>query len=191
MMMSEQAQASILLQLEARAFAAAAHAEMEQLYEGQPYVVHLDQVVAILAEYGYTSDEIVCAGYLHDTIEDTVVTYDDIYAEYGFKVAEAVSFCTDEKGPNRRTRKALTYERCRQRITAALSYGKEGPESEHVFMGIRVKLADRIANIRSCLATGDSRFGMYRKEKDSFHSCYHVAGVCPEMWDEYDRLLLY
>jgi (p)ppGpp synthase/HD superfamily hydrolase len=58
----------------ARNFAIVAHGK--QVYASQfPYLTHLEGVVAILGEFGYTDDVMVASAYLHDTIEDTNVNY--------------------------------------------------------------------------------------------------------------------
>jgi (p)ppGpp synthase/HD superfamily hydrolase len=52
----------------ARDFAIRAHGD--QKYGSEPYVAHLDAVVAVLNEFGYSGDEYVCSGYLHDKQEN-------------------------------------------------------------------------------------------------------------------------
>lgn len=165
-------------------FADDAHHLAGQLYDNRPYSSHLKQVVAILTEFGYLDEETRQAGYLHDILEDTPVTMDDLLAQ-GFSrpVVWAVCFCTDEEGHNRKTRKEFTYARMRQAIG-------ERPDEPEVHRGVRVKLADRLANIRYCIATKNKGlFKMYRKEEVAFGQALRHPGICDEMWVEYDRLL--
>jgi guanosine-3',5'-bis(diphosphate) 3'-pyrophosphohydrolase len=49
---------------EARYFAIAAHGN--QMYEDLPYYYHLEEVVEVLREFGYTEDKYIISGYLHD-----------------------------------------------------------------------------------------------------------------------------
>jgi guanosine-3',5'-bis(diphosphate) 3'-pyrophosphohydrolase len=61
------------------------------------YWVHLEQVVNNLLLLGIKDIDILCAGWLHDTIEDTSTDFDDIYEKFGLKVAEMVAQVTKDK----------------------------------------------------------------------------------------------
>lgn len=157
---------------DARAFAIAAHGD--QAYGAYPYVHHLDAVAAILAPYGTTAQVI---GYLHDTIEDTAVTRDEVEARFGAHVAECVAILTDEPGPNRKTRKQLTYAKM-ARVDAAHA------------LALVAKVADRLANVRACIASGNTGLlAMYRDEHAMFRPAVFRAGLCDALWDELDGLL--
>lgn len=119
----------------------------QQLYGVLPYTHHLAAVEAVLREYG-SSDELLIAAWLHDIVEDTDVKIRDIEENFGSTVATLVAAVTSEPGPNRKTRNALTYPKIRE----------TGPEA------IRLKLADRIANVCS----GGSSKQMYAKEHGDF-----------------------
>src|SRR5690554_4159651 len=73
-------------------FAAAAH-EGQKHASGEPYIVHCLAVAAILAELK-VPPVIVVAGILHDTVEDTDVTLDNIREEFGDEVARLVDGVT-------------------------------------------------------------------------------------------------
>lgn len=162
------------LEAQARSFAAEAHAAVGQLYDGMPYAVHLDEVVSILREYDCVGETLILTGYLHDVLEDTPNEYENIAAGFGTVVADAVEFCTDAPGENRKERKAATYARC-----------KANPNP----VGVVVKVADRLANVRSCTRWNPKLLRMYARERDAFKDAYYVAGLCPFMWHEYDKLL--
>lgn len=75
----------------ARIYAMAAHAAVKQRrnYTGLPYITHPEEVAYLLASVG--CNEIAqAAAYLHDVIEDTGITYEDILEEFGYEVAELV-----------------------------------------------------------------------------------------------------
>ena len=148
---------------EARAFAAEAH--KNQKYGDGPYTDHLDEVVAVLQEVGWDDPAFKMAGYLHDILEDTPVTSQDLWdTRCPAPVVCAVMFCTDEPGPNRKTRKAATYERVRQDLARNLPCYD---------MAAIVKWADRIANMRACTREGKtSLLEMYRKESPAFMEVY-------------------
>lgn len=64
-------------------------------HSGDPYIVHPVGVAKIAKAYGGTEEEIAAA-YLHDTIEDTGATVDDIREKFGNKVADIVSDVTND-----------------------------------------------------------------------------------------------
>ena len=61
------------------------------------YWVHLEQVVNNLISIGIKDEDLLCAGWLHDTIEDTNTDFDDIHEKFGLHVAEVVSQVTKGK----------------------------------------------------------------------------------------------
>lgn len=61
-----------------------------------PYWKHLKKVVENLKGLGVTDESILCAGWLHDTIEDTDTDYDDIYDEFGKEAADIVAIVTKD-----------------------------------------------------------------------------------------------
>ena len=66
------------IELKAKEFAIKAHkGQVRKSDKEKPMVIHPIIVANILKEYGY-DDKVVAAGYLHDTVEDTVTTIDDI-----------------------------------------------------------------------------------------------------------------
>ena len=76
-------------------FAVKAHAGTERRGKGYPYIVHPLEAVEIVATM--TADqELLAAAALHDTVEDTDVTVDQIRAEFGDRVAELVASESDE-----------------------------------------------------------------------------------------------
>lgn len=132
----------------------AVKAHGDQKYGEHPYSFHLDAVAALVAPY---EDSIILA-YLHDTLEDTKLTKDEIEAVYGPFITCCVDLLTDQPGPNRKARKTATYARL-QAIEAA--------SPEHLVL--TVKAADRLANVRQCVEDGNkSLLKMYADEHDAF-----------------------
>lgn len=70
-------------------FAVKAHAGTERRGKGFPYIVHPMEAVEIVATMT-TDQELLAAAALHDTVEDTSVTLDDIRREFGDRVAKLV-----------------------------------------------------------------------------------------------------
>ena len=146
-----------------------------QNYDGFPYYYHLEQVVDVLEEFGFTDDKFKIAGYLHDVMEDTAISYNDIKKQFGFEVAEIVYCVTDELGRNRKERKEKTYPKIASNPDAVI-----------------VKLADRIANMRNSIQKNHGMSDAYLKEyldfqialySENFESAVH------DMWSELNRLI--
>jgi len=78
-------------------FAVRAHAGIERRGKGFPYIVHPMEAVEIVATM--TSDqELLAAAALHDTVEDTDTTVEQIRAEFGDRVADLVASESEDKG---------------------------------------------------------------------------------------------
>jgi GTP diphosphokinase / guanosine-3',5'-bis(diphosphate) 3'-diphosphatase len=92
----------------ARAFAIRAHGAQIRKYSKQPYIVHLDAVVRILQSFGITAPPVLAAAYLHDAVEDTDVTIEEILKAFGEEVAELVYWLTDAEKGKRRIRKLMS-----------------------------------------------------------------------------------
>lgn len=146
----------------------------DQMYGVHPYVHHLDAVVALLQPYG---EQARIVGYLHDVVEDTEATVPDVKLRFGDLVARCVSLLTDAPGANRKERKAKTY--------AAMALVKGDEE-----LALVVKAADRLANVRACVADGHRQlWDTYRGEHPTFRAAAFRAGQCDPLWSELDQLL--
>jgi (p)ppGpp synthase/HD superfamily hydrolase len=123
--------------LVARAFDFAARRHVAQRRKGEaaePYVNHLAEVAALLAEATDGKDAaLVAAGLLHDTIEDQGVTQAELEDAFGATVAKLVAEVTDDK--------ELDWEE-RKRLQVALAPTK----SKRARL---IKLADKTSNLRS------------------------------------------
>ena len=74
----------------AELFAKEKHAKMTKA-RTTPYSVHLESVVSRLKSIGIVNEDVLCAAWLHDTIEDTDTRFDDIFEQFGRDVAILVS----------------------------------------------------------------------------------------------------
>ncbi|MBM7552023.1 HD domain-containing protein [Thalassobacillus pellis] len=93
----------------AKLFAEKAHEGQRRKSTGEPYITHPIRVADILMEAGF-SDEVVCAGYLHDVVEDTNVTLNDIQHAFGNSVANLVAAHTEDKKKSWKERKQHTID---------------------------------------------------------------------------------
>ena len=105
---------------------------------GEPYIIHPLNVAYILAEMHADSDTI-CAGLLHDTLEDTNITKEDIAHEFNQNVANLVDGVTKISKMNFSTKKDQNMANTRKIITGI---------TEDVRI-IIIKLADRLHNMRT------------------------------------------
>ena len=104
---------------------------------GEPYVNHLAEVATLLAEADGSDAVLVAAGFLHDTLEDTETTYDELAERFGKDIATLVGEVTDDKS-------LAKAERKRRQIEAA----------PHTSVRARlIKVADKTSNLRALAAS--------------------------------------
>lgn len=127
------------------------HAGQVRRYTGEPYFHHCQEVAAKVAicDLGEVA---VCTALLHDTLEDTATTFDELEAEFGHDVATLVRELTDvstSADGNRKARKAKD-----------LAHTAAGSPLAH-----SIKLADLISNTKSIVEHDKSFAKIYLKEK--------------------------
>ena len=116
--------------------------------EASPYVNHLIEVAEVLAREGGVSDVLTLqAAMLHDTLEDTETTAAELDARFGVEVRRIVAEVTDEQQLSKAEQKRLQITLARQL-------------SERAKL---VKLADKIANLRSLLHAPPVDWSLHQK----------------------------
>lgn len=98
--------------IKALAFASKAHGDIDQKrkYTGENYIVHPIEVASLVMHYFPNDIEMICAALIHDVVEDTEITLEDVRKEFGDNIAELVHELTDASKPedgNRAVRKAI------------------------------------------------------------------------------------
>ena len=157
----------------ARAYAYIKHAD--QMHGTRPFTQHLTEVVETLHEFGITDVDLAAAAWLHDVVEDTDTTIEDIYVEFGTRVGDLVDALTDGAGPTRLIKKQKPYTTI-----------------PNVKGAVLVKLADRIANVRHTVREGAIAaryFKTYKTEHAGFTEALKKKDEAKDMWDEVDALL--
>lgn len=148
--------------LEAASFAADRHRDQRRKdVDATPYINHPLEVARILTEAGVDDVEVLMAAILHDTIEDTETTAEELTERFGEHVCDLVLEVTDDKSLEKLERKRL------QVIKAPI-------KSDDAKM---IKLADKIANLRDLKSSpppdwGNERIGAYVQFAEM------VAGGC-------------
>ncbi|SFZ86671.1 HD domain-containing protein [Devosia enhydra] len=141
------------LEERALAFATAAHGAIDQRrkYTGEPYIVHPIAVAELVRSVPHT-EAMIAAALLHDVVEDTPVTIEEIEAEFGNDVGELVGWLTDVsqlQDGNRAVRKRKDLEHSARAPAEAKT----------------IKLADLIDNTRTIRAMDPAFWRVYRREK--------------------------
>ena len=135
---------------EAKMLAGKAHEGQFRKYSKMPYIVHPIEVATIVQSVDHT-DEMIAAALLHDVVEDTDFTLDDIAEKTSQKVADLVEGLTDVSKPedgNRKVRKAMDKDHL----------AKQSAEVQ------TIKLADVISNTQDIKANDPSFAKVYIEE---------------------------
>jgi GTP diphosphokinase / guanosine-3',5'-bis(diphosphate) 3'-diphosphatase len=137
--------------IHAIAFAADKHRNQRRRdADASPYINHPIALANVLANEGNIADEtVLLAAVLHDTVEDTDTSHDEVMQTFGHEVAKIVAEVTDDKSLSKDERKQQQIEHAR-----------------HISEGAKlVKLADKICNLRDIVATPPADWGIERKRQ--------------------------
>jgi len=171
-----------LLVHRAAKFAKQKHSNHRRKYTNEPYFNHLHEVASLVKGVAKARPEVVAGAYLHDTIEDTDTSREEINKKFGSDVSRLVWECTDQhpyvcekRGErwyhrdtgmpmNRKARKEIDNEHLR----------KSSPE------GATIKLADFVSNTKD-ISKNDPNFAkVYLKEKEQILP--HLKHGHPELY---------
>jgi (p)ppGpp synthase/HD superfamily hydrolase len=151
--------------IKAYRFAAQAHRGQHVPGTDLPYIMHVSFVsmeimAALGVETGRDGNLAVQCALLHDVIEDTDVTYEQVQAEFGEKVAQGVLALTKDKRLEKRLQMQDSLQRIRQ-------------QPQEIWM---VKLADRISNLEPPpYYWTKERISGYREEALEIYHTLHSA----------------
>ena len=161
---------------EAADFAARRHSGQQRKGRGsEPYVNHLAEVANLLSIAADGTDaELVAAGWLHDTIEDTATTREELAQEFGERVTALVVEVTDD----------MTLPKQERRQKQIVDAPRKSPGAK------LIKIADKISNIRARILPQPSQ-----EERDDLidyvgwaekvvAGCRGVNAVLDRMFDE-------
>ena len=162
-----------------RAAQFASHKHRDQRRKGadaSPYINHPIAVASVLSNEGGIDDAtVLSAALLHDTIEDTETSAEELAITFGARIADIVVEVTDDKSLEKHVRKQLQVDHAHQLSTEAKL----------------VKLADKLCNLRDILASPPADWSAERKQEYFVWASRVVAGlrgVHPELEAEFDAL---
>jgi len=137
--------------VEAMAFAAGRHRDQRRKdVHATPYINHpLALARVLMSEGGVTDLPTIIAAVLHDTIEDTETTRDDLVGHFGEHVATIVVEVTDEKHLPKQRRKEMQIEHAPHLSSQARA----------------VKLADKICNLRDVAHSPPAGWSLARRQE--------------------------
>lgn len=143
-------------------FAAVKHRDQKRKGSDTPYIVHPVEVMLFLTECG-CSAETVAAGVLHDTLEDTETTLEELKENFGTAVAELVAAESEDKSKSWQERKQATID----------SLKTAGRETKMIC------LADKLSNLQSMVydfaTVGDKLWSRFSADKE--HVAWYYRGV--------------
>jgi (p)ppGpp synthase/HD superfamily hydrolase len=149
--------------LAAAYFAAEKHAQQKRKGEkGEPYFNHLLEVAELISASNPNLDvELMMAAFLHDTVEDTGVTLQELEERFGKDVADLVAEVTDDKSLPKETRKQLQVEHTPEKSSRAQT----------------LKLADKISNLRAIVSSPPVGWSRERKQQYFKWARQVVSGI--------------
>lgn len=151
------------------AFATKAHSGSFRKGTTTPYIVHPMEVSAIVATM--TDDKtILAAAVLHDVVEDTDYTIDDIKKEFGENVARLVSAESEDKRDNLPPK--ATWKIRKQET---LDYLKNQASKEEKMIALGDKLSNIRAIYRDYLEIGDELWNRFNQKDKSEHAWYYKS----------------
>jgi len=149
----------------ARALDFAARKHRDQRRKGasaEPYINHPAEVARLVAEAtGGRPLAVLLAALLHDTVEDTQTTLDELEREFGTDVAALVAEVTDDKRLPKAERKRLQVEHAGTRSSGAKL----------------IKIADKTSNLRSLLESPPTDWDLQRR-REYFEWAKRVVDGC-------------
>ena len=162
------------------AFASEAHGDQKRK-SGEPFVIHPVEVAIILADLRMDV-EVLCAALLHDTVEDTAATKEQVAEEFSPQIAELVDGVT----------KISKIEVEDLNDEQAQTFRKMLVAMNRDIRVVVIKLADRLHNMRTLSALReDRRIFKSRETREIYAPIAHRLGISSIKWELEDLAFFY
>ncbi len=135
---------------------------------GHPYIEHLEAIASLLRRYGYSDEVTLAIGWLHDTVEDTPLTIEELEMIFGRQIANGVDILT--KGSDR------------AEYNARFLYAPKNIQM--------VKLCDVLHNTSTLECLADEKRERKIRECETVYIPL-AREVCPEIAHEIERNIQY
>ena len=171
-------------------FAVQAHSGMVRKGTKTPYILHSLEAAAIVATMT-DDEEVIAAAVLHDVLEDTSATVNQLIEEFGQRVT---AFVNAESENKREDIPATETWKLRKQETIDALYNEKHPDVKMIALG------DKLSNVRAMYrdyqAIGDKLWNRFNQKDKSEHGWYYrsIADATRELsnypaWKEYAQLV--
>jgi len=118
--------------------------------DASPYINHPISLANILCNEAHVTDvDVICGALLHDTVEDTDTTSEELEKEFGKKICSIVMDVTDDKTQGKQVRKQ-----------AQIDHAAHASDEAKL-----VKLADKISNLRDVAVNSPQHWSLERRQE--------------------------
>ncbi len=122
-----------------------------------PYIIHPMEVAKLLFQMHATTEQI-CAGFLHDTIEDTPYTLEEVEKDFNKEVCSLVNFCSEEVLEKQAEHSKETWQKRKEEVVEKI---KTASDAE-----LLVLFADKLSNLKSFVDE-------FKEEGEDFWGHFH------------------
>ena len=151
------------------------HKNQKRKADNAPYIIHILDVVRLLMSEPSASENVIVAGILHDTLEDTTYTAEQLKDDFGSDILELVLFATEKEKDNTTSKeqKRLTWKLRKQHTIDLCQAATEDQ--------LLITLADKLSNLKSIhddmVIIGDKIWSYFNAPKADIYWYYYELGI--------------
>lgn len=147
-----------------------------QRYGEFPYFYHLNDVEKLAEPFGINA---MIVAQLHDVLEDTTTSIDELSTDFGEMITLSVRYLTDPVVGDRASKK--------KEINQRLQTLNESEDAAK--LALIVKACDRLANVNASRRFCPEKFTLYQHEHAAFRQAVYRVGLCEMIWWELDMII--